>query len=329
MMYFPLVSLIIPVYNADKYLNACLDSVINQTYRNIEVIVIDDGSKDSSAYICDEYKNKDNRINVIHQHNQGIGTTRNRGLDCVHGEYMLFVDSDDCIELTAVEKLVSCLQKEKYDVVFFGHDEITTHGIRKVMMDYDKSLKMQTIREYILIDKIANFLWDKMYRCELWEDIRFPVGYQYEDLFIHPALFKKVRTFTIIPDILYHYNRLNDSSITGKNNNFSSWGRYNKFLAYREHERVSQLSHYEAGIEWAVSRCIHEGIKSLYIDYHSVRKLSEKEKKNILDYLKIHKTNKISLKYRLLQIISVYFLDGLKIYSHLRYAQTKLKDWLR
>ena len=324
-MYCPLVSLVIPVYNTDKYLETCLKSIINQTYKNIEIIVIDDGSTDFSAAICDVYRDKDSRIQVIHQPNQGIGASRNHGLDCVHGDYMLFVDSDDYIETTLVEKAVACLQKEKYDVIFFGYDEITNHGIKNSVMNFDTSFDIRTIQEYVLVDRITNFLWNKMYRSELWEKLRFPVGFQYEDLFIHPSLFLRVRTFTIVPDILYHYNRLNDSSITGKNNEFSSWGRYNKFLAYEEHERVSKLFSYKEGEEWAISRCIHEGIKSLYIDYHSVRCLSKQERQDVLDYLKTHKSTRISFKYKLLQLMSKYFLTGLKIYSHIRYFQVKAK----
>lgn len=324
-MYCPLVSLIIPVYNTDKYLETCLKSIINQTYKNVEIIVIDDGSTDSSAAICDAYRDKDSRIQVVHQANQGIGASRNHGLDRVHGDYMLFVDSDDYIETTLVEKAVACLQKEKYDVIFFGYDEITNRGIKNSAMNFDTSFDIRTIQEYVLVDRITNFLWNKMYRSELWKKLRFPVGFQYEDLFIYPSLFLGVRTFTIVPDILYHYNRLNDSSITGRNNEFSSWGRYNKFLAYKEHERVSKLFSYKKGEEWAISRCIHEGIKSLYIDYHSVRYLSKQERQDVLDYLKTHKSTRISFKYKLLQFMSKYFLTGLKIYSHIRYFQVKVK----
>ena len=146
-MHFPLVSFIVQVYNTDKYLEACLKSIINQTYKNIEIIVIDDGSTDSSAVICDAYRDKDSRIQVVHQSNQGIGASRNRGLDCIHGDYMLFVDSDDYIEATLVEKAVACLQKEKYDVIFFGHNEITNRGIKKSVMNFDTSFDTRTIQE--------------------------------------------------------------------------------------------------------------------------------------------------------------------------------------
>lgn len=96
-------------------------------------------------------------------------------------------------------------------------------------------------------------------------------------------------------------------------------------MAYKEHERISKLFLYKEGEEWAVSRCIHEGIKSLYIDYHSVRKLSKQERYDVLDYLKTHKSKRISFKYKLLQFMSKYFLIGLKIYSHIRYFQVKVK----
>ena len=325
-MYYPLISLIIPVYNTERYLETCLKSVINQTYKKIEIIIIDDGSTDSSSSICDRYKDEDRRIQVIHQANQGIGVSRNQGLDHIHGEYMLFVDSDDYIEATMVERLVECLQEKRHDVVIFGHDEITNCGTKKSIMNCDNSIDVQTLQKYVLIDRVANFLWDKLYRSELWRNVRFPAGFQYEDLFMHPALFAKINTFIVIPDILYHYNRMNDSSITGKKNNFSSWGRYNKFLAYKEHERVSNLFSYQEGEEWAVSRCIHEGIKALYIDYHSVRRLSSQDKSNILNYLKTHKSNQISLKYKALKFMAVYFPIGLKIYSHIRYFQVKIKE---
>lgn len=325
-MYLPLVSLIVPVYNTDRYLETCLQSIISQTYKNIEIIVIDDGSTDSSPAICDAYKAKDSRVQVVHQTNQGIGASRNHGLDRIHGDYVLFVDSDDYIEATLVEKAVECLQKEKYDVIFFSHDEITKYGIKKSVMTFDDSLDIRTVQEYVLIDRIANFLWDKMYRSELWKNLRFSIGFQYEDLFIHPSLFLRVRTFTVMSEVLYHYNRLNDSSVTGKDNEFSSWGRYNKFLAYKEHERVSKIFSYKEGEEWAVSRCIHEGIKSLYIDYHSVKRLSLEEKQDVLSYLKTHKSNRVKLKYKILQFMSNYFMDGLKLYGHIRYLQVKVKN---
>ena len=115
----PLVSVIIPVYNVEKYLRECIDSVINQTYKNLEIILVDDGSTDSSGKICDEYVEKDERITAIHQKNGGLSQARNRGLEESTGEYIYFLDSDDYISLDAIEKLYAIAETQKPDFVFF------------------------------------------------------------------------------------------------------------------------------------------------------------------------------------------------------------------
>lgn len=111
----PLISVIIPVYNVEKYLHRCLDSVIEQTYKNLEVILIDDGSTDHSGEICDDYAAKDVRIHVIHQENQGVSAARNKGLDTAKGEYIAFVDSDDYILPEMYAKMLECIIENNVD----------------------------------------------------------------------------------------------------------------------------------------------------------------------------------------------------------------------
>lgn len=116
-----LISVIIPVYMAEKFLHRCVNSVLNQTYQNFEIILINDGSKDKSGMICDEYAKKDKRIKVIHQENQGVSAARNKGLDMARGEWIYFLDSDDYISPKSFE-LLMCVQKEDdYDIVASGH----------------------------------------------------------------------------------------------------------------------------------------------------------------------------------------------------------------
>lgn len=114
-----LISVIIPVYNVEKYLHECIDSVINQTYKNLEIILVDDGSTDSSGEICDEYIEKDDRITVIHKKNEGPSKTRNTGLENANGKYIYFLDSDDYIAEDAIESLTSAAESNGADLVFF------------------------------------------------------------------------------------------------------------------------------------------------------------------------------------------------------------------
>lgn len=119
-----LVSVIVPVYNVEKYLARCLDSIINQTYTNLEIILVDDGSKDSSGQICDEYAAKDQRIKVIHKQNGGLSSARNAGLDIASGSYIEFVDSDDWIDKDTVKENLELIINENSNVVFFNHYQV-------------------------------------------------------------------------------------------------------------------------------------------------------------------------------------------------------------
>lgn len=124
----PLISVIIPVYNVEEYLRECVESVINQTYENLEIILVDDGSTDSSGKICEEYLDKDSRVTVIHQKNSGPSKTRNTGINNANGKYIYFLDSDDYIELNAVERLVTTAESNSADLVFFDAHSFTDSG---------------------------------------------------------------------------------------------------------------------------------------------------------------------------------------------------------
>lgn len=124
----PLVSVIIPVYNVEKYFGRCIESIVNQTYKKLEIILVDDGSVDSSPEICDDFALKDKRIKVIHKENAGAGLARNSGLDIASGEYVLFVDSDDYIDINTVEKCVGAAEKDGSQLVIYGRTDADTSG---------------------------------------------------------------------------------------------------------------------------------------------------------------------------------------------------------
>lgn len=171
-----LISIIIPIFNMSKYLEKCIDSVINQTYKNLEIILIDDGSTDNSGEICDRYLQKDNRIKVVHQKNQGVSAARNEGLKHATGYYIGFVDPDDFIESKMYEIIINDIKENQCDIGICGirsknEDDITLKEDRKqenIVMNKKKFLNI------LIQDKmIATSVWDKVFKSELIKEKRF------------------------------------------------------------------------------------------------------------------------------------------------------------
>lgn len=208
------VSVIIPVYNTEKYLKKCVDSVLSQTYTNIEVFLIDDGSTDSSGIICDKYAEQDSRVRVIHKKNGGQGTARNIALDMCSGSYISFVDSDDSIKADMLEKLVSKLQRENADLVICG--SLIDNGIR--LTKHPKKCKEkiysteELMKDYVCTDWIFTGPCNKLYKYELFNDIRFPEFRAHEDAFIMHHILGQCKKAVFIEKYLYiQYLRQNST----------------------------------------------------------------------------------------------------------------------
>ena len=181
-----LISVIIPVYNIEWYIERCIVSVITQTYRNIEVILVDDGSTDRSGEICDRYAVEDTRVRVIHQVNGGLSVARNTGIDASSGEYITFIDGDDFISNSHIEKLYELMLEggdiSACDCWLKYEDEKTVYRMPKA--ETVQSISAHTALKEILYQKnISNFAaWGKLYRRRLFADVRYPVGRYYEDV---------------------------------------------------------------------------------------------------------------------------------------------------
>ena len=250
----PLVSIVIPVYNVGAYLSECLESLMNQTYRNIEMVVIDDGSTDDSSVICDQYAEKDSRIRVFHQNNHGMSHARNRGITLARGDYLQFIDSDDWMEINAIETLVHTMQQSQADIVTAG-----------LFADYtDKTVISANKREQITIVKgqeilrtfydgvIRDLAWNKLYRIDVFKEIRFPVDRYYEDIATTWKIMKNLSetdgVIVVLPDYLYHYRVRKGSISHGRSfkNVTDYWDayivQYNAFPAYRKTSRCALLS---------------------------------------------------------------------------------------
>lgn len=202
-----LISVIIPVYMAEKFLHRCVNSVLNQTYQNFEIILINDGSKDKSGMICDEYAKKDKRIKVIHQENQGVSAARNKGLDMARGEWIYFLDSDDYISPKSFE-LLMCVQKEDdYDIVASGHCSVQGKQCIVKSKNWKKLTDFEIIKKKYFLIEYANFCAGKLVRKSLWEHIRFPVGVISEDMYACARLFLAAKKHVLFR-ILYIFIHL-------------------------------------------------------------------------------------------------------------------------
>ena len=163
-----LISIIVPIYNVEKYLNQCIQSIVKQTYKNLEIILIDDGSTDKSPELCDEWATNDKRIKVIHQKNQGAAMAKNQGLESATGELIAFVDSDDCIKIDMYERLYKLLKEKQCDIVECGYqcfeNNITDEKITKNRLEICNNEKAI---EYLIDNSLMKqVVWNKLYRKE-------------------------------------------------------------------------------------------------------------------------------------------------------------------
>lgn len=181
------------------------------------------------------------------------------------------------------------------------------------------------IKELVMVDKISNLIWNKIYKKELWQNLRFPIGQCYEDLYIHPQLFLLVKKAAYINKAFYFNNRINENSTTSDNNDFRVHNRYGKFLAYKEHQRIGSSLNWNFVVTWAIDKAINEAIKTFYIDYNSQEKLSDAERKEVRTYLSLYKSGNISVKYRILIWSAIYFPIICRIYSDIRYLHYKIR----
>ena len=201
-----MISIVVPVYNVEKYLERCVDSLINQTYENIEILLIDDGSKDNSGQMCDEYANKDSRITVYHKENGGLSDARNYGMDRAKGEYIIFIDSDDYVEPDMMEFLIGSI----------GDCDMATCGVfddyasERIVGYLGEELSFETdnieaFRLILIGDVVKVSVCCKLIKTEIARKQRFPVGRLYEDAFFNNDLMLNVKRVKINTRPFYHY----------------------------------------------------------------------------------------------------------------------------
>ncbi len=181
----PLISVIVPVYNVEKYLSKCLDSIINQTYTNLEIILVDDGSTDSSDSICKDFTKKDSRIRLYHKENGGLSDARNYGIDRASGDYFTFIDSDDYITNDYIDYLLELTKKNSAQIAIGSHTICYESGknfYKGLGQESQITITPKEALEHILLDDgIDLSAWAKLYSAELFKEIRYPKGLAFED----------------------------------------------------------------------------------------------------------------------------------------------------
>ena len=221
----PVVSIIVPVFNVKSYVSECVGSLCRQTYTNLEILLVDDGSTDGSGEVCDEYADRDERIRVIHQANRGLSGARNTGLDNVQGEYIAFVDSDDLVSPNYVETLYELLMRYDADIAACAYIKVTTEQLTNIR---EKVLSLDNVREICMpsvkllkqwhgkYKQQETVAWNKLYCREVWngrKKIRFPESRNHEDVLISHLVVQSVKTIVLTTEILYFY-RIRKGSIT-------------------------------------------------------------------------------------------------------------------
>jgi len=303
------VSIIVPIYNCQQYLKECLDSIINQTYNNIEIILIDDGSTDNSIVMCKYYKKIDSRIILKSHTNRGLSITRNVGLKIATGEYIVFVDADDYIEKTYVEELYNAIEKGKNDMAVCGYTLIyhfSKYAVKKLFNEKkeDYSKKNNNIEEviFLLEEKgMTNFVWNKIFKRDIIEknNILFKKGFNpVEDIIFNFQYIKKINKIKIIDQSLYYYRKELKNSLSSRYaSNLIEKADYvnkerNKFYMYynlnKEKYNILYANKYLESIIYNIRNLNHKGynLHKRRIGYYK----NIIENKKIKEYIKITNT---------------------------------------
>lgn len=289
-----LISVIIPIFNTETYLSECLESAVHQTYTNLEIILINDGSTDNSYDICENYAKRDSRIKLINKHNEGIAKTRNLGIDRAKGEYIYFIDSDDYIELDTIEKLYSKIQTENADLCITGCIQEYEDGgiITYDLNGFDKYSKNESLEALCLNKELHSYLWGCLIHKDLLKNIRFIPGKNYEDLAMVYKLYILAEKIVFVCAPLCHY-RIRTGSIT-------SYKSPNELIIVFEilKERNDFVIAYEKGLAdacfYSTYLCI---IDLLYRIFQESKNKYKKEYEELISYLKYHKHDFLNNKY--------------------------------
>lgn len=210
-----LISIVIPVYKVEKYLEKCIESVLKQTYTNLQIILVDDGSPDNCGKICDEYAKRDSRIDVIHKVNGGLSEARNVGISKAKGRYIGFVDSDDYIKENMYEILLNLIKKYNADASICNLYDVIEgkEYIRNKNNGIQEYSRLDILKEVLLDKNIQSYAWNKLYKKELFDEVKYPIGKKYEDIGTTFYIFEKCNKIVVTSEPEYYYLKRSNSLV--------------------------------------------------------------------------------------------------------------------
>lgn len=320
-----LVSVIVPIYNVQQFLNDCLNSISKQSYNNIEVLLIDDGSTDLSGKIASDFSRNDKRFFYYKKSNGGLSSARNYGIELAKGDWLVFIDSDDLVSPHFIEKLLNLVNKTKTDIGICNYSRFSTHPS---FPDEDDS----AVREYSVIDKFSIYesidtplmmvAWNKIYRRSLFENIRYPSGMIHEDVGTTYLLLDLVDSFSLLDEKLYLY-RINEESISKSKISMNKidliYMYYDQMLFFQKKfhsdKRYKQFYRQSSLRLFKVFGTLLSYNKSRYIDYHSFKNgVDETYKKMFNQIIKSY----IGFSRRVLMVLSFKKVFLIMLFSKIK-----------
>lgn len=335
------VSIIVPVYNSEKYIHRCIDSIINQSYKDIEIIVIDDGSIDGSVDIINNYAKQDHRINLYTQQNSGPSLARNYGLSIASGKYITFCDSDDYLEYNYIQQLIQSIEQLDVDIVSSGYIDISKYGTIK-LNDFYNGKPILSKQEFVdsIFKGVGGTLWGKIFKKEIISKYNLKLNpniYMCEDMIFVLQYSMLCKSFGAIEQNLYNYYRLNDESIS-KKMNISYYKNLIEVL--EEIETILKVNDFDVNY---IDKILSNRIKNMLINLLIIQNDKEhnysKEKK--IENIKYLINSKYSQKYVdkfdinsikeriMINLIVNKKYNELSLYSNILYSIQKIKDKIR
>lgn len=244
----PLISIIVPIFQVKLYLDRCVESICNQIYSHLEIILVDDGSPDNCPAMCDAWAEKDPRIKVIHKQNGGLSDARNAGLTVASGACIAFVDGDDYVEATYIEDMLACMERTKADIVECGvlYVDKNAQVLRTRSVPVELTLnRTEALKKLILEDGVYQTVWNKLYRREVIMGLSFEVGRHHEDDFWTYQVFDRSNHMTVLPNLLYNYLQ-HKNSIMGNGYTLKRLdgleARYRRMQYLQKYEELAALT---------------------------------------------------------------------------------------
>ncbi|MBE6864711.1 MAG: glycosyltransferase [Ruminococcus flavefaciens] len=303
------LSIIVPVYKVEDYLEKCVMSILNQSFSDFELILVNDGSPDNCGNLCDIWAQKDARIKVIHKKNGGLSDARNAGIDIAQGEYIGFVDSDDYIKENMFEILVNNIEKYDADISMCGYANVYGDGVRK--MNSDQSVEVMTqeqaIHKILIGRELSVHAYTKLYKRALFQKVRYPVGKISEDAYIIMDIMDQVKKAVFTPCSLYFYvhreDSINTSKFTSKDMTRIEAHKKNYIYIKKKHPSLQKLAYerYLGSIAFVAHKIVMSNEK---YDNDKVRWVFKTLRKNLI---KIYGAEYFSIKRKVL--ISILLIN--------------------